>query len=203
MEFQNVLIGRRSIRRYKEMEVPLYLIGEILDVARYAPSSGNLQNWKVVMVTDLEKRQQIVEACLQHDWMVEAPVYLVICNEYKEVKEHYDKLGKLFSIQNCASFAYAITLAAYERGLGSCWVGLFDNEAVQRILEIPEDIDPEIILTLGYTDEIKEPSLREDPRYLTFFNRWGETFTEFPSHVKNFLSLSEIKKQIKKEKKNV
>lgn len=196
----HILLGRRSIRRYRETEVPIYLIGEILDVARFAPSSGNLQNWKVVIVTDKEKRQKIADACLQQDWMVEAPVFLVICNEYKEVREHYEKLGQLFSIQNCANFAYAMTLAAYDRGLGSAWVGLFDNEAVQRILEIPEDADPEIILTLGYSDEVKQPSLREDPRYLAFFNKWGESFTEFPSHLKKWTSIAEIKEQIKKLK---
>ena len=197
MDFKNVYLGRRSIRKYKEKAVPIELIGEILDLASFAPSAGNLQNWKILVVTDEAKKQQIAEACLQQDWMIEAPVLIVICNDYNDVKNHYGKLGKMYSIQNCAAFAFGILLAAYNSGLASCWVGAFDNEAVQRILDIPEDQDPEIIISLGYADEIKKPSLREDLRYITYFNNWGQNFTHFPSHLEKLKQT--IKKQIKKK----
>jgi len=202
MQFKNVFLGRRSIRKYKDKEVPLSLVGEIIDLARYAPSSGNLQNWKIVIVTDKEKRQEIADACLQQDWMIEAPVFLVVCNDYEVVKDHYGKLGKMFSIQNCAAFAYGVTLVAYDFGVSSCWVGAFDNEAVHRILEIPDNMDPEMIITLGYADEIKRSSLREDPNYLVFLEDWGEKFKGFPSHIERFKDITDIKKQINKIKKN-
>lgn len=201
MQFKNVFLGRRSIRKYKSKEVPLSLIGEMIDLARFAPSSGNLQNWKFIVVTDLGKRQQIADACLEQGWMIDAPVHIVVCNDYNDAKTHYGKLGKLYSIQNCANVAFGIMLAAYEYGLGSCWVGAFDNEAVQRILEIPEEMDPEIIITLGYADEIKKPSLREDPNYLVYINKWNQKFTEFPSHLQRLKNLVNLKKQIQKVKK--
>ncbi len=200
MQFKNVFLGRRSIRRYKSKDLPISLVGDIIDLARYAPSSGNLQNWKVVIVTDQDKRQEIADACLQQDWMVEAPVHLVICNDYNDVKNHYGKLGKMFSIQNCANFAYAITLCATDFGVSSCWIGAFDTEAIHRILDIPDDMDPEIIIPLGYSDETKKPSLREDPNYLVYFNSWGEKFSNFPSHIDR-LKLTNIKKHINKLKK--
>ncbi len=201
MQFKNVFLSRRSIRKYKDKDVPLSLVGEIIDLARFTPSSGNLQNWKVVIVTDQGKRQEIADACLQQDWMVEAPVFLVICNDYKDVNKHYGKLGKMFSIQNCASFSFAITLCATEYGLGSCWVGAFDNEAIHRILNIPEEMDPEVIITLGYSDETKQPSIREDSNYLAYINKWGKKFTKFPSHIENLQSIQNLKKKLKKIKK--
>jgi len=201
MQFKNVFLGRRSIRKYKDKELPVSLVGEILDLARFSPSSGNLQNWKVVIVTDLDKRQEIADACLQQDWMVEAPVFLAICNDYKDVRKHYGKIGKMFSIQNCANFAFAVTLCATEFGVSSCWIGAFDNEAIHRILEIPEDMDPEIILTLGYANETKKPSMREDPNYLAYINEWGENCTEFPSHINKLISAEKLKKHLKKLKK--
>lgn len=199
MEFKNVYLGRRSIRKYKDKEVPLATIGEIIDLAEFAPSSGNLQNWKCIVVTDSEKRQLIADACVEQNWMLEAPVFLVICNDHNDVKNHYGKLGRMYSIQNCANFAFGIMLIAYNYNLGSCWVGAFDNEAVQRILNIPEDMDPEIIITLGYSDEIKKPSLRENPEYITYFNSWGEKYTSFPSHLQKLKE--NVKKAIKKIKK--
>jgi len=201
MQFKNVFLGRRSVRRYKDKDVPLSVIGDIIDLAGFAPSSGNLQNWKFIVVTDLNKRQQIADACLQQSWMVDAPVHIVICNDYEDVDTHYGKLGKMYSMQNCANVALGIMLAAYDYDVGSCWVGAFDNEAVQRILDIPENMDPEIIITLGYSDEMKQPSLREDPKYLTYFNKWGNKFAEFPSHLEKLKNIPSIKKQIEKLKK--
>ena len=198
MEFKNVFLGRRSIRKYKDKDIPLATLGEIIDLAGFAPSSGNLQNWRCIIVTEQEKRQSIADACVEQEWMIEAPVFLVICNDYKDVKNHYGKLGQMYSIQNCANFAFGIMLAAYDYGIASCWVGAFDNGAVQRTLGIPEDMDPEIILTLGYSDEIKKPSLRENPQYMTFFNSWGQNYTKFPSHLEKLKQ--SIKKQVKKKK---
>lgn len=199
MEFEKTYLNRRSIRKYKDKEVSLTTVGEILDIAQFAPSSGNLQNWRLIVVQDLNLRQEISDACLQQSWMIDAPVFIVVCNEYSPVKSHYGKLGKMYSIQNCSNIAMGIMLAASDQGLGSCWVGAFDNEAIQRILKIPEDVDPEIIITLGYTNEIKQPSTREDLSRITFFNTWNNRFASFPSHLDKLKET--LKKQIQKIKK--
>ena len=199
MQFKSVFLGRRSIRRYKDKEIPMEVVADIIDIARYSPSSGNLQNWKVIVVDEQDKRQEIADACLQQDWMIEAPVHLVICNDYEDVKNHYGKMGKMYSIQNCSNFALGLSLIAYDKGLGSCWVGAFDHEAIHRILDIPDNMDPEIILTLGYSDETKLSSLREDPQSLTFFNGWGNPFVKFPSHVKRLQQrLKQVKGKLKR-----
>ena len=183
MQFKEVYLSRRSIRRYKDKEVPLETIAEIIDLASYAPSSGNIQNWRLVVITSTETKHEIMESCLNQGWMMEAPVFIVVCNDYEKVKEHYGKLGKLYSIQNCSNIAFGLTLVAKEHGLGSCWVGAFDEEAVRRILKIPDNMDPEIIITLGYAEEIKSPSLRDIPNYITFFNYWGNKTFPFKSHI--------------------
>jgi nitroreductase len=203
MQLDRVIIGRRSIRRYKKKEVPISLIGEILDLARFTPSSGNLQNWRFVIVTDIDKRNEISDACLQQDWMSEAPVHIVVCNDYEDVKKHYGKLGKMYSIQNISNISYAISLIAYDKGLGSCWVGAFDNQAIQRILQIPENMDPEVIITLGYTNEIKQPSMRDDLNYMAYFNSWGNSISPVPSHLdklRGMVNVSNLKKHMKKLK---
>ncbi|MFH1972265.1 MAG: nitroreductase family protein [archaeon] len=206
MHFEDTIRGRRSIRRYKDKKVPLSLVGEILDLAKHAPSSGNLQNWKFVIVTDSEMRQQLAEAALEQYWMVEAPIYIVICNDYKTVKDHYAELGKMYSIQNCANVAYAIQLAAYDLGLGSCWVGAFDNEKVQQLLEIPDDIDPEIIITLGYSQDMKAEQIRDQIKYFCYFDKWGKKVKKFPLEhekisYKAKKEIEEFKKKLSKIKK--
>ncbi|MBL7051880.1 MAG: nitroreductase family protein [Nanoarchaeota archaeon] len=201
MQFKKVFLGRRSIRKYKDKKIPTSLIGEILDLARFSPSAGNLQNWKFLIVTDVNKKNAIAEACFQQYWMTSAPAIIIICNDYSNVKKHYGKLGQMFSIQNCANVAFAIELIAYDMGLSSSWVGAFDNEALHRDFDIPENLDPEIVLTLGYADEVKKPSMREDLKYITFFEKWGDKFEAIPSHLDKFKDFSNIKKHIKKLKK--
>ncbi|MBT3984670.1 nitroreductase family protein [archaeon] len=212
MHFEDVVKERRSIRRYKDKFVPLSLVGELIDIAKHAPSAGNLQNWRMIIVTESDMRQQLAEASMEQYWMVEAPVHIVICNDYDKVKDHYPVMGKMYSIQNCAAIAYAIMLAAHDAGLGTCWVGAFDNEKVQRLLDIPDNIDPEIILTLGYSDDTKNPQLRDQIKYLCFQEKWGAKFKKFDNEydgvekrikfemnkLKN--KLKPIKKKAKKKK---
>ena len=198
MQFKEVYLSRRSIRRYRDKEVPLETIAEIIDLASYAPSSGNIQNWRLVVVTSTETKHEIMESCLNQGLMMEAPVFIVVCNDYEKVKNHYGKLGKLYSIQNCSNIAFGLTLVAKEHGLGSCWVGAFDEEAVRRILKIPDNMDPEIIITLGYAEEIKSPSLRDIPNYITFFNYWGNKTFPFKSHIGRLKQI--IKRPFKKIK---
>ncbi|MAG77845.1 nitroreductase [archaeon] len=201
MHFEDVIKGRRSIRRYRDKDIPRSLVGEILDLAKHTPSSGNLQNWKVIVVKDSEMRQQLAQASMEQYWMVEAPIHLVICNDYDKVKDHYPVLGKMYSIQNCAAFAYNITLSAHTFGLGSCWIGAFDNEKVQRLLSIPDNIDPEIIITLGYSEDSKSPQLRDEVKYITYQEKWGAKFKVPKSELEQIES--GIKKEVSKFKKKL
>jgi nitroreductase len=194
MELKKAILERRSIRKYKDKPVKIEILGEILDVARFSPSSGNLQNWQFIIVTNEKKKKEIASASMNQNWMTEAPAYIVICNQYKKVTQMYGKLGKMYSIQNCSIIANNIMLLAKEKGLDTCWIGAFDNEAVQRILEISDDdADPEIILTIGYSNETKlNESEREEIQSLVYFDKWGKKTTTFAKSgivdkVKGFL----------------
>lgn len=173
MEIKEAVVSRRSVTKYLSKKVRHETLSEILDYARYAPSSGNLQNWQIIIVEDKEKRKQIANACLKQLWMIDAPVHLVICNKVGDVEKMYGKRGRvLYSIQNCAAIAQTILLLAKGYGLDSCWVGAFDVDQVRALLNIPDDITPEIIITLGYSTE-KPSSDRYDLDKIVYFNEWG------------------------------
>jgi len=173
MELKDAIMNRRSIRNYAKKEVPMHLIGEIMEYARFAPSAGNIQNWKFVVVTDAKKKKEIAEACLGQYWMTKAWAYIVVCNDYKKVTTLYGKEGKMFSMQDCAIIATYIMLLAAEKGIGTCWVGSFNAAELQRILSLPEEIDPEIVLTIGWPEEKKGLPQRNDITDIIFFERWG------------------------------
>ncbi|MBN1386643.1 nitroreductase family protein [Candidatus Woesearchaeota archaeon] len=164
---------RRSIRKYQDRMVEWDKIVEVLDAGRYAPSAGNLQNWKFIVVTDEGSRKALAEASMQQYWMEQAPVHIVVCGLSHHAVRFYGIRGdKLYTIQNNAAAAMNMLLMAHALGLGACWVGAFDEDRVKSILNIYEYARPHIIITLGYPDE-EVPVPEREPIYKNFFmNRY-------------------------------
>jgi nitroreductase len=161
MDVLEAMQSRRSIRRYLDVPVEWDKVGTILDAGRVAPSAGNLQAWRFVVVKKADKRKAIAEACLQQYWMEQAPVFIVIFAELPKMEQHYGLRGvRLYSVQSCAMAAMQMMLAAETLGLGSCFVGAFDENAIARVFNLPDTARPQGIVTIGYADEQPEMPLR-------------------------------------------
>ena len=185
MDIKELIMNRRSIRNYRtDKPVPHEVLADILNTARFAPSSGNLQNWKVIVVSDSKKKLELATASLKQKWITTAPIVLVICNNHADVKRLYKDRGEfLYSIQNVAAFVQNILLIAQSLGLATCWVGAFDPSAVKRVLRIPDDVEPEVIISLGYTAEEVDSPPRKTVDQFVFFEMWDSAekgFGVFP-----------------------
>ena len=174
MNFLEIIKTRRSIRKYLNKPIEQEKISEILNCARFAPSSGNIQNSRFIIVTKQDKKKEIAEACLNQYWIETAPVLIIICSDTKQIKRYYEKRGeKLYAIQNTSLIAQNIMLAAHSLNLGTCFVSAFNETAIKRILKIPEEIKVHIIITLGYPNE--NPRVKKDTiESLLFFEEWGK-----------------------------
>ena len=175
MQVMECIRKRRSVRKYLAVPVDWEKIGIILDAGRLSPSAGNIQDWQFLVVLDEDKRKQISEACLNQAWMADAPIHIIICSITEHSKQFYGLRGeRLYSIQNCAAAAENMLLAATSLGLGSCWIGAFDEDIVKRVCRIPDRARPQIILTIGYADEEPEEPSRRTLENVTFLNIYGE-----------------------------
>jgi len=143
---------RKSVRSYLDKPIEREKLDRVLNAVRLAPSAGNRQEWRFVVVTDPEKRRRLAEEAAGQRFMAEAPVVVAACAETD---------GK---IMRCGEACYPIdvaiavdhlTLAAVAEGLGTCWIGSFDPDTVRRILEIPEQIVVVELLPLGYPKDPK------------------------------------------------
>ena len=150
MDVFEAISKRRSIRKYKDTEVEDEKLQDILEVARIAPSAGNRQEWKFIVVKDKETREKLVEAANGQAFVGEAPVTIIACSTESE------------RVMPCGQHAYTVDLSiavsfmileATEQGLGTCWLGAYDEEKVRNILNIPERIKVPAMFTLGYADE--------------------------------------------------
>ena len=128
----------------------------------HAPSSGNIQNWKFFYVRRPDLKQKIADACMQQGWIATAPVIIVLVSEPDKAARFYGVRGeRLYSIQNCAAAAQNMLLAAHAVGLASCWIGAFDEEAITRTLQLGQRFRPQVILPLGYADEVVPEPMRQ------------------------------------------
>jgi len=154
MELLKAILGRRSVRKYERREVEKEKLVELLKAATWAPSAGNIQEWRFYVIRDGERRVKMWRACRNQGQVKGASHLIVVCFDRNVAYRSYGKRGEeLYAIQDTAAAIQNMMLRAYELGLGTCWVGAFDEGEVARILELPRNIKPVAVVTVGYPDE--------------------------------------------------
>lgn len=143
--------ARRSVRRFTSAPVPVEITDILIETARWAPNAGNLQPWYFYVVRDFAVKHCLAEAALQQRFLARAPVCIVVCAEPRRSARIYGRRGEeLYCLQDTATAAQNILLAAMDYGLGTCWVGAFDEGGVRTCLGIPGFRRPVAILAVGY-----------------------------------------------------
>ena len=197
MNVFEAIATRRSIRKFTAQDVPMEILGVVLDAGRYAPSAGNLQTWRFIIVKNPENRQKVAEAAMQQLWVAQAPVIIVVCAETEKIRQFYGIRGeRLYTIQNCAAAIQNMLLTAHALGLGSTWVGAFDENMLRRVLNIPEDIRPQAILPIGYPDEVVPAPMHYTLENVCFFESYGSRIVNIERVLQNPIVFDKIQRMI-------
>jgi nitroreductase len=161
-DFFETVRHRHSVRQYQtERAIERNKLHAILESACAAPSAGDLQSYRIFVVTDAKHRQQLSAASGHQAFIASAPVSLVFVAEGARAQSRYGARGaSLFAVQDATIAASYAQLAAVAAGLGSTWVGDFDEAAVRQVLGIAADLLPVAILAMGYAAQIPEPTPR-------------------------------------------
>lgn len=156
MKFLDNAKNRYSCRSYKSTAIEDDKLNYILEAGRIAPSAANKQPWHFVVIREEENRKKL-SAAYQRDWFVQAPVALVICgNRNLSWKRSFDGMDALYI--DIGITVDHISLAATEQGLATCWICNFDPKKCREILQLPSDIEPVVILTVGYPADLVNPN---------------------------------------------
>lgn len=159
MDVYEAIYGRRSVRGFEKKDVPEELVKKILEAACQAPSAGNLQPWHFYVVQKEEVRKELAWGAFGQSFVYEAPVVVVVCADLSVSAAGYGERGRnLYALQDTAAAIQTLLLAAYAEGLGTCWVGAFDEQAVREVLELSSHIRPLALIPLGFS--AKAPSAR-------------------------------------------
>lgn len=166
-EFRDVLMGRRSVRKYADRAIPTEAMGEVLEAARWAQSWANTQCWEIVLVRDPEIKAALQASVSPHNpsyqAMVSAPVLLALCGK-KQSAGFYKgtaatRLGD-WLMYDLGILTENIALAAHNLGLGTVVVGMFDHARAAEVLRVPDTHELVSIMPLGYPAQAVSPPPR-------------------------------------------
>lgn len=173
MDIFQVFRDRRSIRKYKDTPVEREKIEQILDAARLAPSWKDMQCWRFLVLADAERRALVLEAFPEDNpgkkAIATAPVLIVVC---ADPRESGVENGIEYYIADTAIAFEHLCLSAHALGLGSCWMGWYDEAKVKRSLGIPDQIRIVGITPLGYPDQEPKPRPRKLLSEIAYFEQW-------------------------------
>jgi nitroreductase len=154
MDVSDAIETRRAVRSYADRPVSRETIRTLFESVRLAPSARNDQSWRFVAVTDDELHEELYRGSYDQDAVASAPVIVAgISTTPDDVMRCDVPTGPV----DLAIALDHLTLAAVEKGLGTCWIGSFDQERVKTILDVPEDWQVIELVTLGYPSESLEP----------------------------------------------
>lgn len=196
-EIIRAILERRSIRLYYPNPVPEALIGQLITAASWSPSAHNRQPWRFAVVQSAESKQRlagamgarlrrdleadgvpaaVIEADVSRSYrrITAAPVAIVLCLTMADMDHYPDERRAqneyLMAVQSTAMAGQNLLLAAHDAGLGACWMcaPLFCPEVVVQTLALPEDWQPQAIITVGYPAETRART-RRPPEELTLW----------------------------------
>lgn len=172
MEVNRAITERRSIRAYQPSPVSEEIIEMLVELGNMAPSAGNLQAREFVVVRNDEMKEALAAAALGQSFISEAPVCIVVCVNYKRIT-HYGARGRdLYVFHDTGAAVQNILLAAHALGLGTVWVGAFNEDPVKRLLRLPEHVRPVALVPVGYAAEHPQRTSRRDLRDILHKESW-------------------------------
>jgi len=171
MEVQEAIEKRKSIRGYQDKPIPEDKLLKVLEAARLAPSGGNRQQWKFVVVKDAEKRKQLSKAANGQAHVAGAPVVIA---GVATVPENMMMCGVPGYPVDLAIAIDHMTLAAVDAGLGSCWIGAFSQDESRKVMGIPDNYLIVCLLTLGFPADEGRPKTRKSLDEIVCYDTYSE-----------------------------
>jgi nitroreductase len=161
MSLLDLILSRRSIRRYEHKDIPEEVLQQILETGRQAPSAANRQPIHFVIVTDRDILQNLCDNLINR-FVKYAPVAIVGCADIKSL------LTGKWAVVDATIAMENMVIAAWTLGIGSCWIGACNEEKVKELLKIPDKWKFVALLTFGYPAE--QPKQRKKKPFEKMFS---------------------------------
>lgn len=155
MSVLDIIKSRKSIRKYKDKDIPEDVFLRVMEAARLAPSGKNLQPWKFIVARDEILKKSLAEASRGQLFIARAPMIIIACGCPDMSYPRQGNYMKSWPIDVTIALQH-LMLQAEEEGLGTCWIGAFEEKEVKSLLGVPEDWKVLALTPLGYPDQIPQ-----------------------------------------------
>jgi nitroreductase len=162
MELHKALQKRVSIRSFSNKKVSIKDILKLIESASLAPSPGNLSLLKYIIIENPNTISKIADACTQ-EFIKSASTLIIICSDSKIAKSLYEDRANKYVKHAVGASVENMLLKAVDLGIASSWVGAFVDKIIKRVLNIPEEIEIEVIIPLGYKSKTYNQKSRQKP----------------------------------------
>lgn len=159
-----IVLSRRSIRRYDKKEIPRETLEKILEAGRQAPSAMNRQPWHFIVITDYEIKKELSKG-LFNRFVKNSPVTIVGCASTSFFDRKWSIIDTTIALEN-------MVIAAWALGVGSCWIGDFKEEKVKRLLNVPDNWKIVALITFGYPAEQPHRRSKKKMERIIGFNKF-------------------------------
>ena len=164
MNVHEAIKNRRSVREFSTRPIPTTSVARLRDALRFAPSACNLQPWQFVLVTAPHLRDQVAKVANEQLFIAKAPLLVVACGFQEQAYQHMGGHGNSVDIDVAIALDH-LTLAAVAEGLGTCWIGAFDERKVKTLLRIPTEARIVAMMPIGFPlSETTIHAIAEDAR---------------------------------------
>ncbi len=151
MDAIEALLTRKMVRGFTQQPLTDDQIEKLLKVMVAAPSGGNRQPWRIVVVQDQKLKEALATAAQGQRFAAQAPVVFVVSRVPSESEARYGARGRdLYSFQDTAAMVENLLVAAHAMGLAACWIGAFKDEAVAKAINCPSGVLPVAVIPVGY-----------------------------------------------------
>lgn len=164
MSLVDVILSRRSIRRFEQKEIPKDILDKILEAGRQAPSAANRQPWHFIVLTDNQIKGELSKWLFTRH-IKNSPVTIVGCANTGLLDRRWSTIGTSIALQN-------MVIAAWAMGVGSCWIGGFKENKVKKLLNIPDKWKVVALVSFGYPSEKPHAKRRKPIERIVGYNKF-------------------------------
>lgn len=164
MFLADVVLSRRSIRRYEQKEIPKDMLDRILEAGRQAPSAMNRQPWHFIVLTDYEIKKELSKGFFNRH-IKDSAVTVVGCAYTGLIERKWSIVGTSIALQN-------MVIATWAMGVGSCWIGDFKEDKIKQLLNIPAKWKVVALVSFGYSAEKPKPKRKKPVEKIVGFNKF-------------------------------
>ncbi len=177
MELDEAIKKRRSCRSFKDKKADWRVAIDGIEAACQAPFAGNNNHLKFVIIEDPRKIKQLAENCDQ-SWVQDVGLVVVIVSNEKNLEHMYGEQAKIYGRQQAGAAIQNFLLKVTDLGLGTCWIGSYDEDLILSRIGAPNYMHIEAILPIGYPQSIpkgkEEKILKKSINSAVYWEQWAE-----------------------------